>query len=99
MAIGRQQTWDGGAEPKRLALRDGKIVNDSSARFLANGCTAPKSTACRRLQTSLNSFSPSEAYAQGRAAGSCSGRCGAGIMTTRPPIIIPPAPECREAAA
>jgi hypothetical protein len=56
----------GGPLTKRLALRDGKIVNDSSACFMANGSAhRVKIASMRALADRINNFAPNQAYALG----------------------------------
>src|SRR6516225_10249299 len=52
---------------KRLALRDGKIVNDSSACFMARGSAhRARIDSVQALADLINNFAPNQAYALGR---------------------------------
>jgi hypothetical protein len=52
---------------KRIALRDGKIVNDSSACFMANGIARRVTiSSMQALADLISSLKPNEAYALGR---------------------------------
>src|SRR5262245_20328011 len=52
---------------KRLALRDGKIVNDSSACFMTRGTAhRVKIDNVQALANLINNFAPNQAYALGR---------------------------------
>jgi hypothetical protein len=60
----------GGPLSKRIALRDGKIVNDSSFCRMANGSARRvKIEATQLLADLINAFTASEAYALGRLKG------------------------------
>jgi uncharacterized protein (DUF927 family) len=57
----------GGPLTKRIALRDGKIVNDSSVCFVTNGTAhRVKIDSVQALAELINGFSQSQAYALGR---------------------------------
>jgi hypothetical protein len=57
----------GGPLTKHLALRDGKIVNDSSACFMAHGTAhRAKIDNVQALADLINNFAPNQAYALGR---------------------------------
>src|SRR5262245_23755881 len=57
----------GGPLTKRIALRDGKIVNNSSACRMANGSARRvKIDTMQALADLINTFTASEAYALGR---------------------------------
>ena len=57
----------GGPLTKHLALRDGKIVNDSSACFMAHGSAHRVTIASvQELADLINNFTAREAYALGR---------------------------------
>ena len=57
----------GGPLTKRLALRDRKIVNDSSACFMARGSAhRVKIDSVQALADLINNFAPNQAYALGR---------------------------------
>lgn len=57
----------GGPLTKRLTLRDGKIVNDSSACFMAHGSAhRVKIGSMQELADRINNFAPNQAYALGR---------------------------------
>jgi len=57
----------GGPLTKRIALRDGKIVNDSSACRMANGFARRiMIDNVRSLADLINAFKSNEAYALGR---------------------------------
>jgi hypothetical protein len=60
----------GGPLTKRLALRDGKIINDSSACFMTHGTThRVKIDDVRAFADLINNFASNQAYALGRGAG------------------------------
>jgi hypothetical protein len=60
----------GGPLTKRLALRDGKIVNDSSACFMAHGVARRVTiSSVQALADLINNFAPNQAYALGRGGG------------------------------
>src|SRR5215467_6749527 len=57
----------GGPLTKHLALRDGKIVNDSSACFMAHGSAhRVKIYSMQEFVGLINNFAPNQAYALGR---------------------------------
>ena len=57
----------GGPLTKHLALRDGKIVNDSSACFIAHGIAhRVRIDNVQALADLINNFAPNQAYALGR---------------------------------
>ena len=55
---------------KRLALRDGKIINDSAASRMANGfARRVKIHSMQELASLINNLKPDQAYALGRWGG------------------------------